>query len=362
MRPLLLLVMLIAMTALVTAQRHAEAVLSDYDTVTLAPGVFAFVAPESKTPFVSGNSVVVIGDTAALVVDSTNMPSLAEKMIADIRRRTDKPVRYLVNTHWHPDHLMGNAAYAAAFQGLSIVASDAMRRVADVQVPAYLEQTLGPSGIGTIETLRRMVASGTRADGSAITASDRDFYELELADYEAWAADAKRTHYVAPTITFDREMTIDLGSRTVRVMFLGRGNTAGDAVVYVPDAKVVATGDLIVGPTPYATASFLREWIDVLDRLTHVDASVIVPGHGPVEHDWTHAGTIRALLRSVVDQVDGCVARGLSLDDTRKHVDVSKFRDEMTGGDSFRQRAFDTFFLATAVDRAFRDAMYSAQK
>ncbi len=344
------------------AQRGPEAVLSRFETVELAQGIVAFVAPESKTPFVSGNSLLVVGSDAALVVDSTNMPSLARGIIAEIRRRTDKPVTYVVNTHWHPDHLMGNEAYRTAFPGVAFVATTAMRTVANVQVPAYFEQTLGPAGEKTIASLKAMLAAGTKPNGAALSADDREFYELELADYEAWAADARRTGYVAPTVTFEREMIVHLGSREVRLAFMGRGNTAGDAVVYVPDAKVVATGDLLVGPTPYATASFLREWVGVLDRLSMLDATAIVPGHGPVEHGWQHARRVRGLLQSVVDQVDRAVAKGLTLDETRRTVDVSEFRREMTGDDPFRVRAFDTYFLSSAVERAYRDATYSLEK
>ena len=339
-----------------------ETVLTEYQTVKLADGVYTFVAPESKTPFVSGNSLVVIGTDGALVVDSTNVPSLARRMIADIKRLTDKPVRFLVNTHWHPDHLMGNAAYLEAFPGISIVSTTAMREIADQQVPAYLEQTLGSAGAATTGALRRILESGQKRNGTALTADEREFFELELADYEAWAAEARAARYVAATITFDREMTVRLGGRDVRLMFLGRGNTSGDAVVYVPDARVVATGDLLVGPTPYATASFLREWVGVFDQLAKLDVAAVVPGHGPVEHDWRHALLVRRLLQSVIDQVDRAVVKGSSLDDTRKQVDVAAIRDEMTAGNPFRTRAFDDFFLTSAVDRAYRDAMYRTEK
>jgi cyclase len=344
------------------AKRAPERVLTEYQTVKLAEGVYAFVAPESKTPFVSGNSLAVIGSDGVLVVDSTNLPSLARRMIGDIRKLTDKPVRVLVNTHWHPDHLMGNAAYQEAFPGISIVSTTAMREIADSQVPAYFEQTLGTAGKATTDTLRKMLESGKKPNGTDIGAEDREFYELELSDYELWAAEAKGARYIAPTVTFDREMTVRLGQRDVRLMFLGRGNTAGDAVVYVPDAKVIATGDLLVGPTPYATASFLREWVVVLDQMMKLDVATVVPGHGPVEHDWQHAMTVRTLLQTVVDQVDRAVAKGLSLEDTTKQVDVSAIRSAMVAGDPFRGRAFDNFFLTSAIDRAYRDALYRAEK
>jgi len=357
-----LLLVVACLPGAVSAKRRPEAVLTEYQTVKLADGVYAFVAPESKTPFVSGNSMVVIGNDAALVVDSTNVPSLAKRMITDIKRLTGKPVRFLVNTHWHPDHLMGNAAYREAFPDISIVSTTAMRETADAQVPAYFEQTLGaPSGTMT-NALRTMLESGKKRNGAELTADEKEFYELELANYEVWSAEAKRTDYVAPTVTFDREMVVRLGGRDVRLMFLGRGNTAGDTVVYVPDARIVATGDLLVGPTPYATASFLREWVGVFDQLMRIDATAVVPGHGPVEHDWQHATLVRTLLQSVIDQVDRAVAKGLSLEDTRKAVDVAAIRDALTAGDPFRRRAFDDFFLTSAVERTYRDAMYRAEK
>jgi cyclase len=354
--------LVVALVTTAFAQRAPETVLTEYHTVRLADGVYAFVAPESKTPFVSGNSLVVIGSDGVLVVDSTNVPSLARRMIGDIRKWTDKPVRFLVNTHWHPDHLMGNAAYQDAFPGVAIVATTAMRDTAAAQVPAYFERTVGSAGAATTDALRSILKTGKKPNGSELTSEDREFYELELVDYDAWVQEARGTRYVAPTVTFDHEMTVRLGDREVRLLYLGRGNTSGDAVVYVPDAKVVATGDLLVGPTPYATASFLHDWIDAMDQLMAIDAAAVVPGHGPIEHDWEHAKAVRRLVQSVNDQVEQAVAKGLSLEDTRKRVDVSAIRREMTGGDPFRARAFDAFFLTTAIERAYRDAMYRAEK
>src|ERR1700693_1846943 len=83
-----------------------EDVTKVYHTEKLAEGVYDFIAPEPRTQVVSGNSVAVIGDDGVLVVDTGNVPSLARRMIGEIRKLTDKPVRFIVNTHWHPDHLM----------------------------------------------------------------------------------------------------------------------------------------------------------------------------------------------------------------------------------------------------------------
>src|SRR5580692_8314728 len=89
--------------------------MTTYETVKLAEGIVGFIPPENNTPFVSGNSVAIIGDDSVLVVDSGHAPSTTARIISEIKHMTDKPVRFLVNTHWHPDHNSGNGLYKEAF-------------------------------------------------------------------------------------------------------------------------------------------------------------------------------------------------------------------------------------------------------
>ena len=113
-----------------------------YEKVKVAEGVYAFIAEEPKTEIVSGNSVAVIGDDGVLVVDTMHFPSLTRRMIADIKQLTDKPVRYVVNTHWHPDHLMGNGEYKQAFPDVVILSTPSTREQMESQVPTtYIRDT-----------------------------------------------------------------------------------------------------------------------------------------------------------------------------------------------------------------------------
>src|ERR1041385_6300288 len=111
----LLIASLTLATAAVSFGQSADDVTSSYDTVKVADGIWAFVAPETKSGLVSGNSIAIIGDDGVLVVDSGQIPSLTRRMIAEIRQKTDKPVRSLVNTHWHWDHNFGNFVYREEF-------------------------------------------------------------------------------------------------------------------------------------------------------------------------------------------------------------------------------------------------------
>ena len=216
-----------------------------------------------------------------------------------------------------------------------------------------------PTGM---ERLRETLKTGKKADGSSLSAADREFYEAEIHDFEAaWPA-VKQMTYAPPTLTFEGDLTVDLGRREVRILFLGKGNTAGDAVVYVPDSKVVATGDLVVAPVPYATASFMFDWPKTMNRLMALEATAIVPGHGPLMHDWSYAKKVTELLSAVDDQVRKAVAEGLSLEDTRKRIDLAAIRSQLAGNDPFQGRIFDVFFVPGAVERAYREAMFNAEK
>lgn len=336
-------------------------VVDSYEMVKIADGVYAVLAPDSKTPFVSGNSMVVIGREGALVVDTGHVPALARRMIADIKRLTNVPVKVVVNTHWHFDHIVGNGDFHAAFPDAAIVSTGETAAQIEAQLPGYAAKIEETVTAGT-PAIRQMLADGKRPDGTPLSRDDREFFEAELHDFTAAVPAIREMKYAPPTLTFEGEMTFDLGHRIVRVMHLGRGNTAGDAVVYVPDARVVATGDLVVAPAPYATASFMFDWPETMRKLMALPVDTIVPGHGPLMHDWSYARRIVDVIRSVTDQAERAAVEGLSLEDTKKRVDVSKFRDALAGDDPFQRRIFNTFFLPGAVKRAYDEATFRLEK
>ena len=166
----------------------------------------------------------------------------------------------------------------------------------------------------------------------------------------------KQTPKAPPTVTFDRQMTFNLGGRKVEISFLGRGNTGGDAVIYVPDAKVLMTGDFLVAPTPFAIGSFIDEWIVTMKALAAIDATTIVPGHGPVEHDKQYILLVTQALESLSQQAHAAVKQGITQEQFQKSVDMATFRTQMAGGDLARGRNFDEYFVSPRAARAYRDA------
>ena len=177
-------------------------------------------------------------------------------------------------------------------------------------------------------------------DGKPLSPRDRELLTQQIAETENEIANFRAFRYEPPTMTFDHEMTIDLGHREVRVEHLGRGNTPGDAFVFLPAEKVLVTGDLLDSPVPYMRMSFPHEWVGVLRAMSQMDPSVIVPGHGAVMHDAVYLNQVIALLDSVIRQVHEQVphlavnSKTKQIDVNDLHVDLASFRAAMTGGDA----------------------------
>ena len=277
-------------------------------------------------------------------------------MIAEIRALTPKPVQYVVNTHWHNDHMAGNSLYAEAFPGVKFIAQRFTAELMDTETRAFQ----GPSCQTFIrvqsKALREMLASGIGPDGTPLTDARRKRFEGVVEDADAASGECLEYRFRGADIAFDDRLTLRLGKRAVQVMFLGRANTAGDALVYVPEAKVIAVGDIVVHPFPFAFQSYIAEWAAVLRRIEAMDAVAIVPGHGPVMRDRKYVADVAELMESVDAQVRSAYQPGMSLEDVRKKVDLVAFRARIAGNDPVLLANFDASVAGAAVARAYQAA------
>jgi glyoxylase-like metal-dependent hydrolase (beta-lactamase superfamily II) len=225
----------------------------------LASGVVAYTAEGDP------NVGAVIGEEALLAVDARATPTHAREWLDELRRITDKPVRYLVLTHYHAVRVLG----AAAFDAQSVIAHE-----------------------GT----RRWIVERAEADFESET---RRFPRL-FRDVESIPG---LTH---PNVSFTNTLRLDLGRREVELSHLGRGHTQGDVVVWLPDEKILFAGDLVEArAAPYMGDAFVAEWsTTTLDGVEALGARTIVPGRGPAAGPGAIAET-RDYLRTLWDTVRG---------------------------------------------------------
>jgi cyclase len=318
----------------------------------IAPGIYCFVE-DSPSGIVSGNVTLIVGSKRALVVDSGHVPVIAETIIRAIRTLTEKPVAYLLQTHWHMDHVMATGSYDAAFPGLVVISHEFTAEMTKLTSPLYV--TEGPRlAAEDVERLRAQLLRSENRDGTPWTEGQRQRAASTLGRALQWSSEFSRMRYRAPDVTFGDGLTIDLGERAVKIVHFGRGNTAGDAVALVPEVGVAIVGDILVYPVPYAYGSYISEWQAVLSRIAALGARAIVPGHGPVMYDLRYLERVRGLL-AVIDAETRKVWRpGMPLAELSAKVDLAEIRDSFCRGDRVLEATFDSS-TAAAIDRAAQE-------
>ncbi len=224
------------------------------------------------------NTGVVIGDDAVLVADTQATPAMAADVIRRIREVTDKPIRYVVLTHYHAVRVLG----ASAYQPQQIIASQ--------------------------DTFDLIVERGEADKASEIGRFPRLFRNVETVPPGlTW-----------PTMTFTGKMTVWLGKLEVQLLQLGRGHTKGDTVVWLPGERAMLSGDLVeFGATPYAGDAYFRDWPTTLDRIAALKPLALVPGRGAALKGEAQvaqglAGT-RAFVSDVWASVQAAAAAGKDL-------------------------------------------------
>ncbi len=249
----------------------------------LAPGVFYYFGDELRQ--MSANCVWIIFEDYVLAIDA-NYPWGAEEIIAEIKKTSGKPVKFLFDTHYHHDHTFGNGVFVDA----------------------------GAVIVSTIETAREMHTLGQHEwdNGSAYSGRSMKGYRREF-----------------PSLTFRQQLIFDDGTHRVELRKMGPAHTGGDAVAYLPKEKILVTGDLFVNGNPWgnnvedADADYDR-WIGVLDSMSRWNVKIVIPGHG-------EPGTVESLrrqsayLKDMLRQVREGIRDGKSKKELVEEIDLSEY-------------------------------------
>jgi cyclase len=279
-----------------------------FDFTKIADGVWAAVAAPAYK--VNCNTAIIENDDGLMVVDTHSKPSAAKVIVERLRQMSSKPVRYVVNTHFHWDHWHGNEVYPQAYPHAEIVTNaitrEAMVRKGLKRIQDHVRQV--PAEIHKLE------ADVAAARGDARTKLEND---LRLA--RAYLEEVKALKPALPTMAFEQTMKLYRRDREIQLLHLGRAHTEGDVFVYLPKEKVVITGDAMIGWTPYMGDGYPEDWAGTLDRLAALDFTQIIMGHGdPCGRDWLEV--FRAYVHDMVEAVRREVAAGATLDEVKQRV------------------------------------------
>jgi glyoxylase-like metal-dependent hydrolase (beta-lactamase superfamily II) len=283
-----------------------------FDIKRVANGIYGAIA--RPTAMLNCNAAVIVNSDHVLVVDTHSKPSAAKALIKQIRSEiTDRPVRYVVDSHLHGDHAMGNEAYPEVFgANVEIISSTKTRE--------WFEK-LGMSRLkGSLEGIPKQLAELK----SKRDASKDDYEKAELTatieGLDAYLKEMTPPRLTLPSMTFSDRLVIHRGGREIHLLFLGRAHTAGDVIAYIPGERVVATGDLMHGLLPYMGDGFPDEWPATLKALEALEFDRVVPGHGAVQEGKGVLTQFRTYVEEITEKVQRGVEKGQPLNELSKAI------------------------------------------
>ncbi len=329
----------------------------NFEIQKLAEGVYAVIRKEPPGLMVDANNVFIINDDDVVVVDSNGAPAITTEVLAALRKLTDKPVKYVINTHWHDDHIRGNQVYREAFPGVEFIGHSSMREYLPNQGAVNRKQFL-EGAPQFLEVIKGSLEKNKSLTGSDLTPEERTSYMSDISLAEVVLKDGAAAQTILPTITLEDRLTLHRGDRVIDIRHLGSGHTAADVIVHLPKEGIVITGDLVVWPVPLVgdPQSHIREWSGTLEKLCALHPITIVPGHGPVLRDTSYLKTLAAMFASISEQARAAVSRGETLEQARKSVNLAEFQKQLAGDSPVRKLLFSNYVAYPAVGAAFREA------
>jgi glyoxylase-like metal-dependent hydrolase (beta-lactamase superfamily II) len=315
------------------------------------PGVFAALQP-TRLRFFDSNSVVLINADDVMIVDAQSSADQVRALIEEVAKRTDKPVRTLINTHWHADHTQGNAIWKEAVGApLEIIGHSSQGEDIEQRAKGQLLKDADELQ-AALRNAEEELSDGRGLQGEKLDEDGRMALRARLDRNYAYLETQRQTQWELPNRTFEDQLELQRGARTIQLRHY-RGHTRGDVVLYLPKEKVLITGDL-VDDLPYCGHGYPQEWLATLRELEGLDFEYMIPGHGQVRQGKDHLRLIIRLVESILEQVNAAVAEGADLDSTKQRVDLSEFHDTLVT-DDVAQRNFDRFMPET-IERAWLEA------
>ncbi|MGI9250666.1 MAG: MBL fold metallo-hydrolase [Pseudohongiellaceae bacterium] len=320
---LLTLLTTLTWTSNTTAQEFLQVVESDtHRFEEVAEGVW--LGTGTGSVYTMSNVMVLVGEFDTLVVDSHVTPAAARALLESLTLITDKPVRYLINSHYHFDHAHGNQAFP---EGVEIIGHEFTRAKLNGDLGNVLEEntfrSFSDSVPNTVATLAEQARTETDPERKATLQQRHQVQQ----DYLNAIPEVDPT---PPNITLNRNMTlfqiVANGSREIQLHHFGRAHTGGDVVVFLPHERIVFTGDMMLPRLAYMGDGHVNEWPEALEQLKALEFDTLLPGHGTVMRDLSIITHFQAYLRDLWNKTSAMHEQGVSADDAAERIDMTNHR------------------------------------
>lgn len=318
-----------------------------FDIEKVAPAVYAAVARPAAV--IDCNAAIFENANSLLIVDTHSKSSAAASLVAQIRKEiTVKPIRYIVNTHFHWDHTQGAPAYRRMEPAAEIVSSSATRDLIARFGAARLKSSLEDVG-RALERYQQQLAAATSPEQKA-------HFQKSVTEARAYLAEMRNYQPELPNLTFSDNLILHDKVHELHLAFRGRGHTAGDVVVFCPEKKTIATGDLLHGWLPYLADGYPREWPRTLRTVAGFDFEHVIGGHGAVQNTRERLDQFAGYIEELTAAVLSGKGKGQSIEQLQAAVTPAALKSlggaygEFVGGQLTRsQGSPSSTSLAEAV-------------
>jgi glyoxylase-like metal-dependent hydrolase (beta-lactamase superfamily II) len=279
----------------------------------IADGVY--YSTSSSLMATGGNHTIIVGDRDVFLVDAGATAAAGRALLEDMKLITDKPVRWVVNTHFHWDHTNANSIFGPEVQ---IIGHEYVRHMIgdlDVIHSEPFKTALANMPV-QVDALKKQIADEKDP-------AQRSTLEKQLAAKQADWEEFKMLKPTPPTLTYSSKMTIYQGPREIDMLFLGRGHTEGDTVVYLPKEKIVCSGDLMETQPAYMGNALFDEWLKTLDALKELNFATDLPGHGVPFHDKALITAYQSYLKDFMAKAAELRKQGMSAEEVAQKIDLT---------------------------------------
>ena len=322
------------------------------------PKVHLLSTPDDYFGPVIGNVTLIEQRDGFVVVDSGLNAANGRAVVRYARTLADKPIKAVLITHWHNDHPQGVSAIRDAFPKVRIIAT--RETEAGMLGPEAFDIGYSPGAKwdnAMTLLLNRTKEAFTKLLADPATAEDRkERIKKALVQYETFNKDFAGSYIVPPTETFERRLVIDDPDLPVELLHLGKANTNGDAIAWLPRQKIVATGDIVVAPSPFGFGSFSGDWIETIGKVKALGFATLIPGHGMPQPDSAYLDKLVAVLTDMRTQIYPLAKAGMPLDEVRKKVDFTK-SVELFGTTARIRANMQGNFLDPMTGSVFKEAL-----
>ena len=265
----------------------------------------------------ASNSQIIINEDHIVLVDTHSTPPQARALLADIKTLSDKPVRVVINTHFHFDHTHGNQVFGPDVQIIGHEYTRSML-IADVLDARTARGVIEGRTRPRVEELKKEILAETDAQEKAVL-------QEQLSAQEAFLEGLEGVQPAPPnvTLTDGDTLTLHRGGREIQLLSFGRAHTGGDLIVYLPEERIICTGDFLTGGTPFLTDAYAPGWADALEGLKGLEFDTVLPGHGDMFTGKNRITDTQAYLRDAWNRVAELKRSGRSPQEAAKLVDMT---------------------------------------